>query len=72
MDNADKGAIFNNPKAHYYKCAVVRVTPLAQSGYIAIDGEKAAHTAFQVEPHAHLARVLSLTGQLYGEPMHAS
>lgn len=69
MDNADKGALFSNPRARYYKCAVVRVTPLAKSGHIAIDGEKVAHTPFQVEPHAQLARVLTLTGQLYGEPV---
>ena len=64
---AETASFFTSPHCYYYKCSAYRLTPLAEKGYIAVDGEKVNHAAFQVESHKGLARVLSIEGRWMGK-----
>lgn len=64
---AETASFFTSPHCYYYKCSAYRLTPLAKSGFIAVDGEKVEHEPFQVECHKGLARVLSTEGRWMGK-----
>lgn len=66
IQGSEEGVFFASPRCFYLKATAFRVTPLAATGSVTVDGESMPHTPFQVECHAGLARVLSLEGRIMG------
>lgn len=61
----EKGTHFNMPQVDYRKVSGYRIRPLAEKGYISIDGESMSFKEFQAEVHHGLGLTLSRSGRGY-------
>jgi len=66
VDGQKNGTWLKQTDFCYYKVEAYRCTPLERSGYVSIDGESMPYEPFQVENHAHLARIMSIEGRWKG------
>ncbi|CAK5264569.1 unnamed protein product [Mycena citricolor] len=62
LAGAQKGELFWNDKVTYIKAHAYRITPLAPTGALSVDGEIFPFEEFQVETHKGLAHLLSPHG----------
>lgn len=69
FNGAESGGVYLNDKVEYYKVEAYRLHPKPSTNglpnYISIDGESYPYEPFQVEIHAGIGRMLSLTGHWY-------
>ncbi|KAI9509619.1 ATP-NAD kinase-like domain-containing protein [Russula earlei] len=63
FDGAEKGSIYWQDKAQYFKASAYRLKPLLKDGNLSIDGERFPFEEYYAEVHRGLATVLSMRGR---------
>ncbi|KAF8580882.1 hypothetical protein K439DRAFT_1636638 [Ramaria rubella] len=62
LDGAAQGKQYWKPSQLYFKAKAYRLTPYAENGHLAIDGESYPHVPFTVEVHPRLGTTLGCGG----------